>query len=285
MTDVPAGRPPERGVVAIAGLGLLGGSIALALRAAQPGVRVLGIDRPDVVAEAGRRGVIDEGRASVGDLHDADLLVLAAPIPAILELIAETARSGFAGVVTDVGSTKRAVMSAASSAGLARMVGGHPMGGAEQAGIAHATPELFRGRPWIVVNSDTADAAAVSLVQWLATSCGAAPQSMSAERHDWVVAHTSHLPQLIALALMTSAGEACGAEDLDVSGRAFADMTRLASSAPDMWRGILSTNADFVADAVQAFIRSLPGRAALDNASAVDAMFSTARAWRGGSQC
>jgi len=280
VTADPAERPPAIGVVAIAGLGLIGGSIALALRTARPDVRILGIDQPDAAAEATRRAIIDEARESIGDVPEADLLVLAAPVPAILSLLSDTARAGFAGAVTDVGSTKRAIMAAATAAGVSRMVGGHPMAGAEHAGLEHATPDLFRGRPWVLVQSDTADSAALGMVDELIVACGASPRRMDAEQHDRVVAHTSHLPQIVSLALMTAAGEACGPADLGVSGRAFAEMTRLASSAPDVWRGILSTNADFVSDAVESFVRSLPRRGALEDAGAIDALFATAREWR-----
>ena len=144
-------EPPFRSV-AIAGVGLIGGSIALGVRDRWPSVRVYGIDRPAVLAHATGSGAIDQGLASVDELPAVDLVVLAAPVRQNARLLTELpAHVRDHAVVTDVGGTKRDIVKAARAPGAARrFVGGHPIGGAEQGGFGFARPDLFRGRPWIL---------------------------------------------------------------------------------------------------------------------------------------
>jgi prephenate dehydrogenase len=269
--------PPFR-TVGIAGLGLIGGSIALGVRRRWPSVEVIGVDDADVVAAARRIGAISGTAAQLADLRDADLVILAAPVPQIAALLESVARAGLTGTVTDVGSTKRHIMAAARGV---TFVGGHPVAGSAQRGIGHARPDLFERREWLIVPG-TAGEPAVQHVEALACALGARPRRVDAETHDRLMAYVSHLPQILATALMTTAANAVGAEGLAAAGPGFADMTRLASSSGELWRGILATNADFIAEAAQALVATLPGSpGAFEDTAGIDALFRAANQWAG----
>jgi prephenate dehydrogenase len=264
--------------VGIVGLGLIGGSIALGLRRRWPEVQVIGVDRPEVAADAHRLGAISDTRGALGNLQSADLVVLATPVPEILASLDEARAAGIAGMVTDVGSTKRHIVTRAGELGI-RFVGGHPMAGAAHAGLRHARADLFDGREWMIVPG-TASPDDVDLLEATIRGLGAAPRRIDADVHDRLMAYVSHLPQLLASALMSVAGDAVGAQGLASAGQGFADMTRLAASHPDVWRGILSTNADYVAEAVRTLIDRLPADApALADVTAIDALFRRANTW------
>ena len=149
--------PPIFERIAIVGLGLIGGSIALAIRERWPAARVIGVDRPAVIAHVQGSGAIDRAAPSLADVGDADLIVLAAPIRQNLELLGQIVRAARPGtVVTDVGGTKRAIVEAGRALGRS-FVGGHPIGGAERGGFAFARPDLFDGRPWIFTPAAAAE--------------------------------------------------------------------------------------------------------------------------------
>jgi prephenate dehydrogenase len=252
--------------ISLIGVGLIGGSIARALTAAREadaagGPMTLVAWTPGGVGPraAVRAGVVDEAADSLaGAVRDADLVVLAAPAPATLDLL--DALAGLApgilavGVtVTDVSSTKGAVVARADERGL-RFVGGHPMAGREIAGFHAATADLFAGRPWVVVPGRRATAEDVARVEWLATACGARPVRMEATLHDAATAAISHAPLVVAAALVEAVAGAPGeparpdwpvARDLAASG--WRDMTRLARGDAAMGAGILATNGPAVA--------------------------------------
>jgi prephenate dehydrogenase len=254
-----AARPadPAFARIGVIGLGLIGGSIALAVRARWPGTTVLGLDRPDRAAAAERRGAVQRVATAVADFQDADLVVLAVPPPAVLEIVPQLTCLHAHAVVTDVASTKRQVVAAARAAGLAAFVGGHPMAGTERAGIEHASANLFEGRPWLLVEG-TGGETAGSRVEAFVRGLGALPAWMDADAHDRRVAFVSHLPHLVAVALMNAAADGVGHDGLKMAGPAFTDMTRLASSPPELWQGIVPGNADFIAEALGRFLRDLP---------------------------
>jgi prephenate dehydrogenase len=267
--------PPFRRI-GIAGLGLIGGSIARDLRARRPEVELIGVDVPGVLELAHEAGVIDERATSVAAVSGADLVILAAPVPAIAELAGELATSGFSGLVTDVGSTKRHVLAAAAEAGLTRFVGGHPMAGSERGGFVSSRAGLFEGRPWFVVAPDSgAIGADVAAIEDLARTLGAVPVTTDALTHDRTVAHLSHLPQLVAVALMNTAAAACGEAGLQHAGRAFGEMTRLARSPADIWQGILESNRDCIAEAARDLIGRLERLVAAD-ARTLESAFQSA---------
>ena len=251
--------------VALLGFGLIGGSIARALRRPGAATAGLGSGRPtisawspsgDGPATAAREGVIDEAALEPRlALRGADLVVLAGPVPACLAMLddlagdLQTALEAGA-VVTDVASTKVALTLRATVLGL-RYVGGHPMAGSERAGYAASTPDLFVDRPWVVVPSDDDDA--VARVDALAVAVGARPVRMSASAHDQAVAGISHLPLVVAAALVASVAGHSGLERADwpnarlLAAGGWRDMTRLARGDTSMGSGILTTNAAAVA--------------------------------------
>jgi len=274
-------EPPFQ-TIAIIGLGLIGGSIALAVRDRWPAVRIAGVDRKAVLAHALGSGAIDRAADRAADAADADLVVLAAPVRQNLKLLAEVAqRLPAASIVTDVGSTKRDIVDTADALGCAGFVGGHPIGGAEQGGFGFARPDLFRHRPWIFTPVAATPAPSTERLFAFAHALGARPSAMSAADHDRVMAFLSHLPQLTASALMDVIGASTGEGGLRLAGRGLVDTTRLASSPPDTWRDICATNADSLTDALDALIARLSElRADLRSGEAVTRIFTEAARWR-----
>ena len=247
--------------VGILGFGLIGGSIARSLHAADPGAWTVAAwsptgRGPDAAVEA---GIIDRRAGSAGDaIAGADLVVLAAPPLDCLELI-DAIAPGDGATVTDVVSTKAAIGARADRAGF-RFVGGHPMAGREVGGFEAATGDLFVGRPWVVVPGARAAAADVARVEALARACGADPIRMDAATHDDAVAAISHLPLVLAAALVeavTGAADWPAARDLAASG--WRDMTRLARGDVDMGAGIAATNAEPLARRILAVREVLDG--------------------------
>ena len=276
-------EPPFRRI-AIAGIGLIGGSIALGVRERWPAVRVVGVDRAAVLAHATGSGAIDEGLTSVRDLEDVELVVLAAPVRQNARLLAELptgVRS--TAIVTDVGGTKRDILAAARALPSGtRFVGGHPIGGAERGGFGFARPDLFNGRPWVVTPLADTDDVVMAQLQRFVSGLGARAIVLDAAEHDRVMAFVSHLPQLVASALMDTVGGAVAHGGLAVAGRGLIDTTRLASSPAEVWRDICSTNADAIGGALDQLIDRLNDlRADLTRGEALEAVFSGAARWRG----
>jgi prephenate dehydrogenase len=248
----------SRPAVAIVGLGLVGGSLARAL--AGKGYRVLGVDSDAATRRAARRSrAFARVSARLEDaLAGAELVVLAAPPLANLRLLRQVARaaSGPRPVVTDVSSVKRRICALGARLRMVEFVGGHPMAGRERSGFAASDPALFRGRPWILAPGKSRSA--LRRVSAMARAVGARPLRMSAARHDRAMAFVSHLPQLVAWALLACARSGgAGAPLGRVAGPAFLDMTRIASSPRRLWREILSENRDELGRALRAFRRSL----------------------------
>ena len=274
-------EPPFR-TVAIVGVGLIGGSVGLAARARWPGLRVVGIDTRDVLVSALALGAVSETAGDLAAAVGADLVVLCAPVAAnvaALETVAPRLAPG--AVVTDVSSTKREIVRAADALGVTTFVGGHPLAGAATSGTASARDRLFRGRPWILTPSTATDAGAVERLRTFAIALGAAPTVMDAEAHDRLMAYVSHLPQVVASVLLETVGAAVGEAGLGLSGPGLADTTRLASSPGPLWAGILSANADHVAEALQRIEAALAAiRGGLDQVERVEATFAAAARWR-----
>ncbi len=251
----------KRPVVAIAGLGLIGGSLARALTRA--GYRVIGHDRPAVLRAARRAGAIAlAARDLRGAAAEADVVVLAAFPAANLRLLRRLARLRRADLVmTDVGGVKSAVCREAARLRLRRFVGGHPLAGTERSGFGAGRADLFAGRAWVLTPGRATDPAAVNVVARLARAVGGRPRFMSPREHDRAVAYLSHLPQLVAWALWAAAeGDRVAARHLDDAGPGFRDMTRLARSPRRLWRQILAQNAPEVRRALRALRRTLAAR-------------------------
>ena len=281
-------EPPFESI-AVVGLGLIGGSIALAVRERWPESRVFGVDSESVIAHALGAGAIERGFDNIAAVPQASLVVLAAPVRQNVELLQEMNRVGRVlsdpanrPLITDVGGTKRDIVSAARALSQGTtFVGGHPLGGGERGGFAFARPDLFAGRPWIFTPDGDDSADAVERLSRFVAGLGAKPCILSAEEHDRMMAYVSHLPQLAASALMEAVGAAAGIEGLRMAGRGLVDTTRLASSPADVWRDICLTNADALGDALDCLIARLTQlRGDLRHGEAIEAIFSAAAKWR-----
>ena len=281
----PSGTPIVFEKIGIIGLGLIGGSIALAARQLWPKALVIGVDNKDVLETAMRLHAIDVAADDLIVLAEADLVIFAAPVRTNIALLAELdANVRQPAVITDTGSTKRGMMDAAG--GLPprfTFIGGHPLAGAAQGGLEHARPDLFTGRPWLLTVNAATDAAAAALAKLteFVQALGAVPRVMGVQAHDRLLAFLSHLPQLTASALMQVVGDAVRQDGLALAGRGLADTTRLASSPPDIWRDIAATNADEIGPALDALIALLQDlRRDLSDGDKLSDVFAEAARWR-----
>jgi prephenate dehydrogenase len=273
--------------VGIFGLGLIGGSLALAVRRAWPRALIAGVDiQEQVLREAVGRGLLDAPSTDPASLAGVDLVVFAAPVFANIEALRAVAavadQAGGAVLLTDVGSTKRAIVAAAQSCGCGRtFVGGHPLAGAATGGLADASADLFAGRKWLLTPCAETPGDLVGRLSRFVAALGAIPETITADEHDRVMALVSHLPQLVASALMHVAGEMAGGGGLEFAGRGLADTTRLASSPAGIWRDICATNADNLAPALAEMIRALQGiHDDLPRGEWLERLFTSARTWR-----
>lgn len=247
--------------VVIAGVGLIGGSFARALRAAGFDGRIVGVSSPRTLQAALSLGVVDEGAALEAAVPQADLVFLSQPVSVILQTLRRLPGLVKAGaLVTDAGSTKARILEAANGLGEALFVGGHPMAGKETRGVEEADADLFRGRTWIFTPrrpEDLEAPATVEFRQWV-VRIGAIPFVLDAATHDRLVALTSHLPQIVSTALASAlASQIRLPGDAPAAGPALLDMTRLALSDYSMWGDIIATNADNIGAALDAFMARL----------------------------
>jgi prephenate dehydrogenase len=274
------GAPPVFEKIGIVGLGLIGGSIALACRQLWPKALVIGVDNKDVLETAMRLHAIDVAADDLIVLAEADVVILAAPVKTNIALLAdldENVRQP--AVVTDTGSTKRDIVAAASALPPRfTFVGGHPLAGAAQGGLENARADLFQGRPWLLTSPE---GAAVAKLTEFVQALGAVPRVMGVQAHDRLLAFLSHLPQLTASALMQVVGDSVGQEGLALAGRGLADTTRLASSPADIWRDIAATNADEIGPALDTLIAVLQDlRKDLPDGDTLADVFTDAARWR-----
>jgi prephenate dehydrogenase len=241
--------------VAVAGLGLVGGSLARALTAA--GYRVTGVDRATVRRAARRAGAVAATASTVERVAGADIVVLAAPPSANRALLRRLAGVGRPDlVITDVGSVKSPIVGDAVRLGLRSFVGGHAMAGRERHGFGASSADLFRGAAWWLVPAP--DARATRAVRELVRAVGAKPRAIDPAAHDRVVAFLSHVPQLTSWALLeAAASDPVARRFLSSAGPGFRDMTRLARSPRALWRDILRENEAEVDRALAAVGRRL----------------------------
>lgn len=251
------------GSVAVVGVGLIGGSFAAALRRVEPTLRVVGIDTDARALEwALSHGLLDAASLPDGlgaqewlGLEGVDLVVLATPAARVLEWMKRLGVLGFAGVVTDVASTKSAVIAAAEHylGDRASFVGGHPMAGSERSGVEAADADLFRGAYYVLTPTPSTDVDAYRGVHALVSEFGCRVISVDAASHDEAVAIVSHVPHVAASALVELAAVHAGqdGELLRLAAGGFKDTTRVAAGSPDLWTGICMDNADAVAGGVE----------------------------------
>ena len=260
--------------VAIVGVGLIGGSLGLALRERGAARRVVAIDRDaETCRIALARGAADAATDDLaGGIAGAELVVLATPVGVTLGLLPRVAAELAARlnvIVTDVGSVKGVVARAGASAfPQGGFVAGHPMAGSERSGVAAAAPDLFAGATWALTPTETTSPGDVARVAGLARAVGALPLLLDPEAHDAAVAVTSHLPHVLAYALGAVADEAARANPrlFDLAAGSFASATRVAASPPEMWQGIASQNRAALARALRAYVAELEAvRVALES--------------------
>ena len=280
MTD-DAHFPGHFGTVAIVGVGLIGGSLGMALKARRLARHVIGFGRTDErMAAAIARGAIDTGTTRLEEaVSDADIVVLCTTVGHILETLPQILALAKPGaVVTDVGSTKEAIVRRA--AGAAAFVGGHPMAGSEQTGVEAATPLLFEEATWAITPSETTSPNAVQTVQRLAQSVGATTLLLAPDAHDAMLAVISHLPHVLASALMRQAfqTQAQYSQTQQLTAGSFADGTRVAASSPEIWRDICLSNRDALLRALQAFrgeLTTLEAAVEASDADQIEAFFAS----------
>ena len=228
--------------IAVLGLGLIGGSVALAARR-RLGAHVVGWD-PDerALRLAEDRGALDRGIADLAEAQDVDVWIVATPVAALEAQVRRAlAVAGEDAVVTDVGSTKGALVDAVEDL---RFIGGHPLAGAETAGIAHAREDLFDGATWYLTPRADAPGDKYERLHRLISALGAVPTAIGHEEHDRVMAAVSHLPHLLANVLVAQAHAALGGDAMPATVGSFRDATRVAGANPPLWAEIYSDNAE-----------------------------------------
>jgi prephenate dehydrogenase len=272
--------------VTILGTGLIGGSFALALRKYTTGMHISGWDRPEVVHEAKTRGALDEGfsGALAPALHNADLIYVALPIAATIDLLPEIARHAPShALVTDACSTKVRISQTANeffpTENGPLFLGGHPMAGRELPGIAHADADLFRDNTYALIAKSSEPVVAglktrssshaseagdshdprVSAFVKILVKIGARPLWLGAQQHDYAVGLASHLPQLAAVALAGFLYDRLDENGLPITlaGPGLRDSLRLAGSPYSTWRDIVLTNQEVLSAALDLFARRL----------------------------
>jgi prephenate dehydrogenase len=251
--------------ICLVGAGLIGGSWGLALKRRGYTGSIVGCDRPEVLDRALELGAIDECAPNLpSGVRSADLVILAAPVNAIIELLTQVRAEAEPGaLVTDTGSTKRAIVARAREvfASAPLFLAGHPLAGRERSGIEHAGAALFEGSRYVftpLTSSHLEDERVLAFTS-LVKHVGAEPFVTDADTHDRALALLSHLPQLCATALAGVAADEGRLHDLplELAAAGFRDMTRLAESPYGVWRDVCTTNADNLRPALEDLIRKL----------------------------
>jgi prephenate dehydrogenase len=246
--------------ITIVGTGLIGGSLALALKKSKFKGQIVGCDRAPVVERAKKAGVIDVAEANPRvAIGGSQLVVLATPVLGIIDLIDRLGPVLSAdALLTDVGSTKEQILDRARKVfgknTATRFLGGHPMAGKEQSGLEFADADLFQGATWFVTavrGQKIYDGVSGEYLGWI-EKIGARVASIEADEHDKLCAWISHLPQMISTALAVTLVEEYGAEAplLEAGGRALREMTRIAGSPYSWWRDVALSNKENLSDAL-----------------------------------
>lgn len=255
--------------LAIIGTGLMGGSFGLAVRRTYPDLEIIGFDRPEILDKAFSRGAITQMAATLEEaVKTADVVLLCAPVQECIHLMTEMSPFLKVGaIVTDVGSVKVPLGRSAARAFDKSVVyiGGHPMTGSESSGIQHADEFLYENATYVICPREEEDHDAFADQQAplldLISATGARILLMNARRHDRIAAYISHLPQLVAVALVDVASSAQEKDPamLRLAAGGFRDMTRIASSPYSVWREILEINSEPILDALDGLLYQLKG--------------------------
>ena len=221
----------------------------MGLAAKAAGWEVVGVDNPAVLEKAVGLGAVDRG-STMKEVRGTGLVVLAAPISRIAALIGELTPTD--ALVTDVASTKMKIVGEAEAKGL-RFIGGHPMAGSQLSGVVNAKVDLFRGARYFLTPTDRTDPEAYrEVARFVREDLGAVPTAVDPEKHDLLMAALSHLPHLMAVALLKVASD-ISPEALSFAGPSFRDLTRVGASNPRLWSDILAENAPALGEALGAF--------------------------------
>jgi prephenate dehydrogenase len=243
--------------VGIVGVGLIGGSLGLAIKEVEPAVQIVGIGRDKTrLLLAQKMGAADSFGVGLESLRDCDLVILATPVGQIIEtlkIIGGFLKPG--AIVTDVGSTKRLICSTAWSclpAGV-EFIGGHPVAGREVAGVENSLAGLFEDAPYVLCPRPDAPSQSLRKLESLVANLRARVCIMTPDEHDQAIAWVSHLPQLLS----TTLANVVGMRRTDISGSGLRDMLRLAASPYSIWQGVFDTNRDNIGLALEDFIKRL----------------------------
>jgi len=244
--------------VTIIGLGLIGGSLGLAIKEKRLAGEIVGVSRRrSTIQRARALRVVDRTTLDLRKgVRDSDFIIVAAPVLKIIDILTSISRYLKKGaIITDVGSTKNAIVRDVERVlpdGV-DFVGGHPLAGSELSGVAYSDKDLFKGAYCILTKTPRTNARALTKVGKFWTKLGMETEVMSPERHDRVISMLSHLPHAVAVAVSNT----CGKRELDLAAGGFKDATRIASGSPLLWRDIFVTNRDNIARDIKVFKKEL----------------------------
>jgi len=247
--------------ITIIGVGLIGGSLGLALKKKKPNFKIVGIDKQEITEKAITRGAINEGTISLEEgIKEADVVIMATPVKTILKLLPQInpfLKKGC--LVTDTGSTKQKIVQRANKV-LSKdvfFIGGHPMAGSEKYGIDSADSHLFQDKTYILTPTKKSNLITIEKISSLIKMIGANRLILDHLEHDRIVGAVSHLPQIIAVSLINAIGELALPENnnnyFKAIGEGFKDMTRIASSPYKIWEDICETNQKNILKMIQEF--------------------------------
>jgi prephenate dehydrogenase len=247
--------------ITIIGVGLIGGSLGLALKEKKPNFKIVGIDKQEIVEKAIARGAIDEGTVNLEEgIKEADIVIIATPVKTILDLLPRInpfLKKGC--LVTDTGSTKGQIVERANKV-LSKdvfFIGGHPMAGSEKCGIEEANPHLFHNKTYILTPTKKSNLIAIDKIFSLIKMINANRLILDPLEHDRIAGAVSHLTQIIAISLINTTGELAlrgnNTNYFKAAGEGFKDMTRIASSPYKIWEDICETNQENILEMIQEF--------------------------------
>ena len=247
--------------ISIIGVGLIGGSLGLALKEKNPNIKIVGIDKQEIIEKAIARGAIDEGTINLEEgIKEADIIIIATPVKTILNILTQInpfLKKGC--LITDTGSTKQQIVQKANKTLFKDVffIGGHPMAGSEKYGIESADPYLFHNKTYILTPAPKSNLGALEKISLLIKMIGAKELILEPIEHDRIISAVSHLPQIIAVSLINTIGELSlqgnSNNYFKAIGEGFKDMTRIASSPYKMWEGICDINQENIIEMIQEF--------------------------------
>jgi len=251
--------------ITIIGVGLIGGSLGLALKENRPNFKIIGVDKQEVIEKAIARGAIDEGTINLEKgIKEADVVIIATPVKTILDLLSQInpfLKKGC--LVTDTGSTKQQIVQKANKV-LSKdtfFIGGHPMAGSEKYGIDSADPHLFQDKTYILTPTKKSNLVALEKIFLLIEIVDAKRLILDPLDHDRLVGAVSHLPQIMAVSLTNMIGALAQGENnnnyFKTIGEGFKDMTRIALSPCKIWEDICDTNKETILEMIQKYKQCL----------------------------